>query len=140
MTPFDFLKLVHNKKVNWSKLTEAEQKSWNTFIINRALSFTSDYLDIVNKIQPYTGGQLTPAEIFKYYQSMLPSNFRFQKWIKGNKTKSFNPNMIEIISDYLECSTKQAEDYLNILEKNEIKELLKHIGMQDDQIKKLMKK
>jgi len=140
MTPFDFLKLVHNKKVNWSELTEAEQKSWNTFIINRALSFTSDYLDIVNKIQPYTGGQLTPAEIFKYYQSMLPSNFRFQKWIKGNKTKSFNPNMIEIISDYLECSTKQAEDYLNILEKNEIKELLKHIGMQDDQIKKLMKK
>ena len=140
MTPFDFLKLVHNKKVNWDDLTEAEQKAWNTFIINRALSFTSDYLDIVNKIQSYTGGQLTPAEIFKYYQSMLPSNFRFQKWIKGNKTKSFNPNMIEIISDYFECSTKQAEDYLNILEKNEIKELLKHIGMQDDQIKKLMKK
>jgi hypothetical protein len=29
---------------------------------------------------------------------------------------------------------------LNILEKKEIKQLLKHIGMQDDQIKKLMKK
>jgi hypothetical protein len=140
MTPFDFLKLVHNKKVNWDELTEDEQKAWNTFIINRALSFTSDYLDIVNKIQPYTGGQLTPAEIFKYYQSMLPSNFRFQKWIKGNKTKSFNPDMIEVVSSYLECSRKQAEDYLNILEKKEIKQLLKHIGMQDDQIKKLMKK
>ena len=140
MTPFDFLKLVHNKKVNWDELTEDEQKSWNTFIINRALSFNSDYLDIVNKIQPYTGGQLTPAEIFKYYQSMLPSNFRFQKWIKGNKTKSFNPDMIEVVSSYLECSRKQAEDYLNILEKKEIKQLLKHIGMQDDQIKKLMKK
>ena len=62
MTPFDFLKLVHNKKVKWEDLTEDEQKAWNTFIINRALSFTSDYLDIVNKIQPYTGGQLTPAE------------------------------------------------------------------------------
>jgi len=140
MTPFDFLKLAHNKKVNWDELTEDEQKSWNTFIINRALSFNSDYLDIVNKIQPYTGGQLTPAEIFKYYQSMLPSNFRFQKWIKGNKTKSFNPDMIEVVSSYLECSRKQAEDYLNILDKKEIKQLLKHIGMQDDQIKKLMKK
>ena len=86
MTPFDYLKSVHNKKVNWEDFTEDEQKAWNTFIINRALSFTSDYLDIVNKIQPYTGGQLTPAEIFKYYQSMLPSNFRFQKWIKGNKS------------------------------------------------------
>jgi hypothetical protein len=77
MTPFDFLKLVHNKKVNGKNLTEDEQKSWNTFIINKA-KFYFNYLDIVNKIQPYTGGQLTPAEIFKYYQSMLPSNFRFQ--------------------------------------------------------------
>jgi len=140
MTPFDYLKLVHNKKVNWEDLTEDEQKAWNTFIINRALSFTSDYLDIINKIQPYTGGQLTPAEIFKYYQSMLPSNFRFQKWIKGTKTQSFNSNMIEVISSYLECSKKQAEDYLKILDKKEIKNLLKHIGLQDGEIKKLMKK
>ena len=56
MTPFDFLKLIHNKKTNWEDLTEEEQKAWNTFIINRALSFTSDYLDIINKIQPYTAG------------------------------------------------------------------------------------
>jgi len=123
MTPFDFLKLVHNKKTNWNELTEDQQKAWNTFIINRALSFTSDYLDIVNKIQPYTGGQLTPAEIFKYYQSMLPSNFRFQKWIKGNKTKSYNPDMIELISSYLECSRKQAEDYLKILDKSQVQNI-----------------
>jgi len=140
MTPFDFLKLVHNKKVNWSELTEAEQKSWNTFIINRALSFTSDYLDIINKIQPHTGGQLTPAEIFKYYQSMLPSNFRFQKWIKNNKPKTFNRELIALVSGYLECSCKQTEDYLNILDKKEIKQLLNHIGLQDSEIKKLMKK
>ena len=94
MTPFDFLKLVHNKKTNWNELTEDQQKAWNTFIINRALSFTSDYLDIVNKIQPYTGGQLTPAEIFKYYQSMTNNKFRYNKWIKGSKATKFNPNLI----------------------------------------------
>ena len=85
MTPFDYLKLVHNKKVRWEDLNEEEQKSWNTFIINRALSFNSNYIDIVNNIQPYTGGQLTPAEIFKYYQNILPNNFRFNKWIKEIK-------------------------------------------------------
>lgn len=140
MTPFDFVKLVHNKKINWSELTEEEQKGWNTFIVNRALSFTSDYLDIVNKIQPHTGGQLTPDQIFKYYQSMLPSNFRFQKWIKGQKQNKFNPQLVEVVSAYLECSKQQAEDYLNILDKNELKKLLKMIGIQDDEIKKLMKK
>ena len=140
MTPFDFVKLVHNKKVNWDELTEEEQKGWNTFIVNRALSFTSDYLDIVNKIQPHTAGQLTPAEIFKYYQSMLPSNFRFQKWIKGQKQNKFNPQLVEVVSAYLECSKQQAEDYLGILDKKETKNLLKIIGIQDDEIKKLMKK
>ena len=140
MTPFDFLKLVHNKKINWEDLNEEEQKAWNTFIINRALSFTSDYLDIINKIQPHTGGQLTPAEIFKYYQSMLPSNFRFQKWIKGTKTSKYNKGLVEVIGAYLECSNKQAEDYLNILDKKEIKALLQHIGIQDSEAKKLMKK
>jgi hypothetical protein len=140
MTPFDFLKLIHNKKTNWEDLTEEEQKAWNTFIINRALSFTSDYLDIINKIQPYTAGQLNPAQIFKYYQSMLPSNFRFQKWIKGDKTSKHNKELVEIISVYLECSKQQTEDYLNILEKKEIKALLKHLGIQDNEVKKLMKK
>jgi len=140
MTPFDYLKSVHNKKVNWEDFTEDEQKAWNTFIINRALSFTSDYLDIVNKIQPYTGGQLTPAEIFKYYQSMLPSNFRFQKWIKGNKSKTHNRDLIALLSGYFECSCKQAEYYLNIMNKKDLKILLNSIGLQEGEIKKLIKK
>jgi len=140
MTPFDYLKLVHNKKVKWEDLNEEEQKAWNTFIINRALSFTSDYLDIINKIQPYTGGQLTPAEIFKYYQSMLPSNFRFQKWIKGKKEKKYNPQLLALLSGYFECSCKQAEDYLNIIKKKDLKTLLNSIGLQEGEIKKLIKK
>ena len=140
MTPFDYLKLVHNKKVKWEDLNEEEQKAWNTFIINRALSFTSDYLDIINKIQPYTGGQLTPAEIFKYYQSMLPSNFRFQKWIKGKKEKKYNPQLLALLSGYFECSCKQAEDYLHIIKKKDLKTLLNSIGLQEGEIKKLIKK
>ena len=40
----------------------------------------------------------------------------------------------------MECSCKQAEEYLSVLEKKEIKSLLNHIGVQDDKIKKLMKK
>ena len=140
MTPFDYLKLVHNKKVKWEDLNEEEQKSWNTFIINRALSFNSNYIDIVNNVQPHTGGQLTPAEIFKYYQNMLPNNFRFQKWIKGKKEKKYNPQLLALLSGYFECSCKQAEDYLNIIKKKDLKNLLNSIGLQEAEIKKLIKK
>ena len=137
MTPFDFLKLVHNKKTKWEDFNEDEQKAYNTFIINKALSFNSNYLDIVNKIQQFTP---TPKESFKYLQSMTSDKFRYNKWIKGGKSAKFNPNLIETISAYLECSRKQAEEYLGILEKKEIKTMLKYIGIQESEIKKLMKK
>jgi len=140
MTPFDFLKLVHNKSIKWGDLNEEEQKSWNTFIINRALSFNPNYLNIVNNIQPYTGGQLTSTEIFKYYQDMLPTNFRFQKWIKGKKEKKYNPQLLALLSGYFECSCKQAEDYLNVMKKKDLKFLLNTIGLQEGEIKKLIKK
>ena len=137
MTPFDFLKLVHDKKVNWEDLNEDEQKAYNTFIINKALSFNFNYLDIVNRIQCYTP---TPKESFKYLQSMTSDKFRYNKWIKGQKTKSYNPQLLALLSGYFECSSKQAEDYLSILDKKETKILLKHIGLQEPEIKKLMKK
>ena len=137
MTPFDFLRLVHDKKIKWEDLNEDEQKTYNKFIINRALGFNNDMLDIVNRLQGY---DITPKESFKYYQSMTGDKFRFNKWIKGNKDKPFNPELLLKIAGYLECSKKQASEYLNILSKKETKNLLKHIGLQDSEIKKLMKK
>ena len=53
MTPFDFLKLVHDKKIKWEDLNEDEQKTYNKFIINRALGFNNNMLDIVNRLQGY---------------------------------------------------------------------------------------
>ena len=140
MTPFDYLKLLHNKKTKWEGLNEEEQKSWNTFIINRALSFNSNYVDIVNIIQPYTGGHLTPADIFRYYQDILPTNFRFQKWIKGKKENKYNPQLLTLLSNHFECSCKQVKDYLNLMEKKDIKILLTNIGLQKNELKKLLKK
>ena len=115
MTPFDFLKKVHDKKLKWEDLTEDQQKIYNTFIINKALSFNSNYLDIVNRIQHYTP---TPKESFKYLQSMTSDKFRYNKWIKGQKTKSYNPQLLALLSGYFECSSKQAEDFLSILDTN----------------------
>ena len=137
VTPFDFLRLVHDKKIKWEDLNEDEQKTYNKFIINRALGFNNNMLDIVNRLQGY---DVTPKESFKYYQSMTGYKFKFNKWIKGNKEKSFNPELLFKIACYLECSKKQASEYLNILSKKETKNLLKHIGLQDSEIKKLMKK
>ena len=63
MTPFDFLRLVHDKKIKWEDLNEDEQKTYNKFIINRALGFNNNMLDVVNRLQGY---DVTPKESFKF--------------------------------------------------------------------------
>ena len=137
MSPFDFLKLVHDKKIKWEDLNEDEQKTYNKFIINRALGFNNNMLDIVNRLQGY---DVTSKESFKYYQSMTGNKFKFNKWIKGDKSKTYKPELLALVSGYFECSCKQAEDYLNVLGKKDTKILLKHIGLQENEIKNLLKK
>ena len=71
---------------------------------------------------------------------MLPTNFRFKKWIKGKKESKRNPQLLTLLSGYFECSCKQVEDYLNLMGKKDIKSLLISIGLQENEIKKYLKK
>ena len=87
MTPFDHLKNLHTKKRTWDEFNDEEKKHFNIFIINKALSFNPNYLNIVNLVQKYSAGQITQKEVFKIYFNLLPSKFRFYKWIKSKKEK-----------------------------------------------------
>jgi hypothetical protein len=71
---------------------------------------------------------------------MTNNKFKFNKWIKGSKEKSYNSDLLVIVSTYFECSCKQAKEYLDVLGKKETKTLLKHIGLQENRIKQLLKK
>jgi hypothetical protein len=138
MTPFDYLKILHNKQKNWEDFNDEEQKAFNVFIINKALSMNPAYLDIVNTVQRYTNGGLTQKEVFGLYKSMLPNKFKFFKWIKGEKS-SYNHDLLLVVSNYFECSTEHAKGYVDYLEKKGIKQLLTTIGIQEAEIKKMIK-
>ena len=45
MTPFDHLKNLHTKKRKWNDFNDEEQKNFNVYIINKALSFNPNYLN-----------------------------------------------------------------------------------------------
>ena len=96
------------------------------------------YLDIVNTVQRYTNGGLTQKEVFGLYKSMLPNKFKFFKWIKGEKS-SYNHDLLLVVSNYFECSTEHAKGYVDYLEKKGIKQLLTTIGIQEAEIKKMIK-
>ena len=88
MNPFDHIKNLHTKQRIWDNFNDEEKKSFNIYIINKALSMNPNYLDIVNMVQRYTNNMLNPKEVFNLYYDLLPKKFRFHKWIKGTKDKN----------------------------------------------------
>ena len=59
------------------------------------------------------------------YFNLLPFKFRFYKWIKGKKEKE-NKDKIEYLATHFECSKKEAKDYLSLLDKKTINNIIKN--------------
>ena len=70
---------------------------------------------------------------------MLPRGKRFSKYIKGKKDKKYNSELIDIMVQHLECSKSQVKDYLDLIAKDELMEILEKYGMNEKTIKRLLK-
>ena len=139
MTIIDWINQVLVHKKDWNDFTEDEQKSFNTFIINRWLSMDKEFIEIVNYFQKYSIGTLEPREVYKWYCDMLPKGKRFNKYIKGKKDKKYNTELLNIMVMHFECSKSQVKDYLDLIAKNELIEILEKYGMNEKTIKRLLK-
>ena len=139
MTIFDWINQILVKKTHWNEFTEDEQKKFSPFIINRWLSMDKDFLEIVNFFQKYSIGTLEPREVYKWYCDMLPKGKRFNKYIKGKKDKKYNTELIDIMVTHFECSKSQVKDYLDLIAKNELIEILEKYGMNKKTIKRLLR-
>ena len=139
MTIFNWINEILVSKKHWNDFTEDEQKKFSPFIINRWLSMDKDFLEIVNFFQKYSIGTLEPREVYKWYCDMLPKGKRFNKYIKGKKDKKYNTELIDIMVMHFECSKSQVKDYLDLIAKNELVEILEKYGMNEKTIKRLLK-
>ena len=139
MTIIDWINQLLIHKKHWNEFTEDEQKKFSPFIINRWLSMDKDFLEIVNFFQKYSIGTLEPREVYKWYCDMLPKGKRFNKYIKGKKDKKYNTELIDIMVMHFECSKSQVKDYLDLIHKDELMEILEKYGMNEKTIKRLLK-
>ena len=139
MTIFNWINEILVSKKHWNDFTEDEQKKFSPFIINRWLSMDKDFLEIVNYFQKYSIGTLEPREVYKWYCDMLPKGKRFNKYIKGKKDKKYNTELIDIMVMHFECSKSQVKDYLDLIAKDELIDILEKYGMNEKTIKRLLK-
>jgi hypothetical protein len=139
MTIIDWMNqlLVHKK--HWNEFTEDEQKKFSPFIINRWLSMDTEFIEIVNIFQKYAIGTLEPREVYKWYCDVLPKGKRFNKYIKGKRDKKYDKELIQIISEHFQCSKLQTHEYIELINKEELKNILEMYGIDKKKIKRLCK-
>ena len=72
MTLFDWLNQILLHKKRWEDFDESEQKTFNTFMINRFLSMSSDFVDAVNICQEHTY-QMQDRDVYNLYSKWNPA-------------------------------------------------------------------
>jgi len=136
MQIFDWLKQITYEKQSWDSFTEEDRVSFNPYRIHRFLNMNPEYIEFVNLIQniPYTEKE----KIYKLYLYMIPKKNMFLKYIKSTKTKT-REELLQHLASYYECSLREADEYYHMLHNDTIKGILKKKGIDDKEIKKLLK-
>ena len=135
MTIFDWLNEISYNKRPWSSFNNEDRESFNSYMINRFISMKENYIDFVNTIQKYS---INKELLYNYYCQLIPKRKTFFRYIKPKKN-TLNSNLITILAKYFELSKREIKDNYQLIGKDLSKIILQNIGIDDKQIKKLLK-
>jgi len=121
MTIFDWLKQITYNKGDWDSFSDDDKKSWNNYMVHRFLSMNPDYIEVVNIVQKYQ--YLTDKQVYTIYKNLIPKRNVFLKYIKGKKDKT-SAEDIKYLADYFDCSTREIKEYIDIVPKEELANIL----------------
>lgn len=133
---FDWLKEINLYKSPVSKFTDKDWETFNAYMIHRFMSMNKDYIEVVNYVQ-----ELPPQEkamIYRVYKEFIPKNKKWNKYIKST-SKEPNKELILHLKEYFEVSSREIKDYINLLDKSEIVNILSYKGLENKEINKLLK-
>ena len=137
MTLFDWLNQILLYKKDWEEFEESEKKTFNTFMINRFLSMSSDFIDAVNICQEYTY-KMEDKDVYNLYKTLFPKQKKFLRYIKGSKEK-YSKKLLGFLSKHYEVSQREIVDYIKILDVEELDILFKEYGKNKKEIREMMK-
>ena len=134
---FNWLKEITTKKSDWNSFTDEQKEQFIPYMVNRFLSMSAEYVDIVNIVQkiPYTEKE----RIYKVYKSLIPKKNIYLKYIKSS-TPTHPQKLLEYMANYAECSQKEAKEYIPLLGKDNVKNVLINLNVDKKEITKLTQK
>ena len=115
MNPFEFLNAINYTKKDLMVDPENE-KHYNSFVINRSLSYFPDTVAIANEMNKYH--HLDSRLQFSFLINIIRKRKRFSKWIKPEIE-----NDVEVVKEYYGYSNEKALQILPLLTPEQLNEL-----------------
>ena len=125
----------------WDELEDGDKKTWSNYMVHRFLSMNPDWIEVLSEIQPYTQ-VLEPKQLYLSLIGIIPKGRYFLKYTKGKKDNKYESWLVDLIIQDFMCSSKEAEDYCEILYstregRENIKYICEKYGIDKKQITKL---
>ena len=133
---FDWLKEINSTKSHPDLFTNQDWDVWNSYMVHRFLSMNPDYIELVNETQvlPPTNKK----QIYSIYREYIPKNNKWSKYVKSN-IKEPDKDLTLQLKKYFNVSVREVKDYLKILDKKQVQSILVKQGLEEKEIKKLLK-
>ena len=120
MNPFEYL-----TSINYSKddimVDDVAEKQYNSFVINRSLSYFPDTVALANEMNRLHHGDNKLQ--YHFLINIIRKRKRFSKWEKPELV-----NDIEVVKQYYGYSNEKARQALTLLSANQIEELKKKVS------------
>ena len=115
-TPFDFVKSISETKED---IFDGNEKDYNPFLINKALSFNVDCVFIAHELSKYP--DIPKVNQYQLWLNSIEKKKRYGKWVK----KDSMPDDIELIKECYGYSNDKAIAVLPLLTDKQLLELRK---------------
>ena len=119
MNPFEYLNAINHTKQN-IMVDDLAEKSYNSFMVNRGLSYFSDTVLMANEMNRYH--HIDNRLQFDFFINIIRKKKRFSKWNKPEIVSD-----VEVVKQYYGYSNEKSRQVLSLLTSEQIDELKKKV-------------
>lgn len=124
----------------YNNLSEEDRKSFNHFMIVRALSMDADLVELMAQLYQVFD-KIPSPQFYQLLIALVPKSIRFYPWIKS-KSMKHNKDLLSLVAKRFLVSKHQANEYINILLRSdegqaELVNICKAFGLEDKEVEVL---
>ena len=119
MNPFEYLNAINYSKKD-IMVDDIAEKEYNSFMVNRGLSYFSDTILYANEMNK--SHHIDSRLQFDFFINIIRKKKRFSKWLKASEDEN-----ISILKEYYGYSNEKAKSVLSLLNINQIEDLKNRI-------------